>query len=230
MEQPTLTANLMTKKPISGEYLERQFSCSVLINTWVLFSGKDFKSWVGVFGNGTAPYFSSIAKFDGTNIFLIIAGGQGYIIDAMDGRLLLRTKWNYAYSCFTVPGHPFVLVASNIEVCASYIEKDVLATLQQLWCTYFDKLGHKVLPEPAELHRIALDGIVFDGIKDGFLSGKSWWSEGWHSFRIDITYMSAVIGKDIISSQWDAFVALLNVGGFPMSQEYIKRMSAYRVE
>jgi hypothetical protein len=42
--------------------------------------------------------------------------------------------------------------------------------------------------------------------------------------------MSAVIGKDIISSQWDAFVALPGVGGFPMSQEYIKRMSAYRIE
>jgi hypothetical protein len=225
-----ISAQLMTNKPILGEYLELQFSSSALTNTWVLFSGGNSKPWIGVFGNGHVSQYTGIARFNGTNIFLIIARGQGYIIDALDGRLLRRTTWDYSYSCLTVPEHSFVLVADTTEVWACYTDRDVFAKLEKPYFTSFDKYGHQILPEPRELHKIALDGIIFEGVMNNYLSGKCWWGQDWQGFRIDLEDMNAVIEKGIISSQWDAFLAIPDVGGYPQSKEYIKLMSSYWLE
>jgi hypothetical protein len=230
MRPEIITANLMTEKPISGEYLERQYMCSTGTNTWVLFSGACLTPWVGVFGNGVAGYFSCIAQFYGTNVFLIIASGQGYIINATDGRLLRRTKWDYSYSCLTVPERSFILVADNSKVWACYLEKDVFATVKKPWFTSFDESGKRLPPEPREFCQIALDGLVFDNLTDNKLLGKAWWLSGWYDFQIDLKDMKASIGKELVNSQWDAFEALPGRGGFPLSKEYIKHMSAYRLE
>jgi hypothetical protein len=224
------SATLLTKKPMSGEYLERQFSCSARKNAWVIFSGEDFKPWIGVFGTGDVSFFCGTAQFYGTNIFLIIAGGQGYIVDVKEGQLLRRTSWDYSYSCITVPKRPFVLVADNIGVWACYIDKDIDAIVGKRSVIDFDRFGAKLPPPPPEDDRIALDGIVFDTVSDAFLSGKAWWSIAWCNFRIDLNDMSTVIEKKILTSQWDAFLARPEIGGFPYSKDYSKHMSAYLLE
>jgi hypothetical protein len=224
-----ISANLLTEKPISGKYLELRFNCSSKTNTWVLFSGEDFPPWIGIFGDGSVSPFSGIARFHGTEIFLIIAGGQGYIVDAKEKLLLRQTKWDYSYSCCSVPNLSFVLVADVQKVWACNIDNEVYARVKKPWFTHFDKSGRQLPTTPDELLRIGLDGIVFDSIQNMFLSGKSWWGLDWHGFRIDLSDMSAIIEVKELSTQYDAFTALPSVGGYPLSQDYIERMASYHI-
>lgn len=219
----------MTEKPISGKYLERHYTCSEGKNVWVLFSGEGFKPWVGVFGEGSSPYFSFIAQFDETNIFLIIACGQGYIVNGADGLLIRRTKWDYSFSCFIVPERPFIAVANNQEVWACHVDKDIYATVEKPWFTNVDKSGNSLPPAQQELFGIALDGLVFDSISDNKLYGKSWWPPGWYRFQINLNNMSASIEKGLVNAQWDAFVALPDRGGFPFTPDYMNNMAKYSI-
>jgi hypothetical protein len=227
-----ISANLMTEKPISGRYLELPFTCSSKTNAWVLFSGEGFAPWIGIFGDGSVSFFSGIARFNGTEIFLIIAGGQGYIVDAREKRLLRQTSWSYSYSCCTVPDCSFVLVADTQEVWACSIDNDVFARarVKETWFKSFDKHGNRIPPSPKEFYEIALDGIILECVTNISASGKAWWGEDWHSFKIDLKDMSALVEDKIISAQYHAFTALPDVGGYPLSQEYANRMASYRIQ
>ena len=65
----------------------------------VRFELGDGTEWVGVFGNAEqATYHAAVPFPDDVTTALVIAGGQGYVVDARIGTLLRKTPWSYAYS------------------------------------------------------------------------------------------------------------------------------------
>jgi hypothetical protein len=104
-----VSAQLLTEKPLSGDYPERQYEPSARANTWVRFSdpANAWAPWVGVFGNNGAALYSAVVQFPDSQHALVIAAGQGYIVHAQSGGLVRKTRWSYSYSATAVPGREF---------------------------------------------------------------------------------------------------------------------------
>ena len=85
-----MEAEILNLPPISGEYEEHNFAHSG--NTlWVKFLDDDYIEWCGVFSLGWKSV-SSVLKIPDKPVFLIIAGGQGYFINANTRELVAETK------------------------------------------------------------------------------------------------------------------------------------------
>jgi hypothetical protein len=224
-----ISANLMTEKPESGKYLELSFN-SQRTNAWVLFSEEGLSPWIGIFGQGRHSLFSGIARFYGSDIFLIIADGQGYIFNARDKRLIRQTSWDYCYSCYTVPNRSFVLVADTQEVWACSVDNDVFARarVEETWVTPLDKHNNRIPTDAEEYYRIALDGIVFENVTDTLVSGKAWEGQDWHSFVIDLRNMNAIVEVKIIFRNGCIYGAT-RCWRYPLSQDYINKMASIRI-
>ena len=83
---------LLKHIPISGTVVERHFHPSARSNLWVRFELGDGTEWVGVFGNAEqATYHAAVPFAEDVTTALVIAGGQGYVVDARIGTLLRKT-------------------------------------------------------------------------------------------------------------------------------------------
>jgi hypothetical protein len=200
---------LLKRIPISGTVAERHFSPSTRSNLWVRFELDDGTEWVGVFGNAElANYHAAVPFADDATTILVIAGGQGYVVDARTGRLLRQTPWSYAYSAVSVPGRDFLFVASTTEIWATYRDRDVTAIRRQRALYDSDRS-----PVPT---RVALDGIVFDAPGPQAITGYVWELDGWYSFALQ--YDGFVFERGpLVSTDEGAIHGSAERGGFPPS-------------
>lgn len=87
-----MEAEILTRPPLSGDYEEHNFADSG--NTlWVKFLDEEYVEWCGVFSLGWKSA-SSVVKMPNKPVFLIVAGGQGYFINANTRELIAKTKWD----------------------------------------------------------------------------------------------------------------------------------------
>jgi hypothetical protein len=196
---------LLNTPSISGTVTERHFDVSARANAWVRFEDAEGGTWVGVFGSSELAPFNAAVQFpdDGGRTVLVIAGGQGYIVDAVSRALIRRTPWDYAHAVAAVPGRDFVLVADATKIRAADRAHDRLVwRRERAWYDY-----DNVSPP----HRVALDGIVFDEVKVDELRGKVWEMEGWYAFHVRLPDLEFVRGE-FLTEDWEAFAVLPPAG------------------
>jgi len=192
-----MKAELLRAPPISGSVAERQYDVSGRANEWVRFEDDEGRDWVGVFGSAELANFSAAVPFadDRGRTVLVVAGGQGYIVDAVSGALVRRTPWHYAYAAAAVPGRDFVLVADTTEIWAVDRAGDRFVTRPDRG--WYD---HDERP-PAT--RVALDGILFCRLTEAELTGKVWEGDGWYAFRVDVPTLLFTRGA-FLTADWKA--------------------------
>jgi len=207
---------LLTRVPISGTVLERHYDVVAGSNTWVQFDHPEGERWVGVFGNGDVAFYSTAVPFadDGGRTVLVVARGQGYIVDTVTGALRRKTRWNYSYSAVAIPGHGLILVADTTNIWVVGRDEDVDVSAR-------DGFGG-----PADPHRIALDGLVFDEPGVEALTGQAWFPDGWYGFRIPYNTLVAEVGP-LLTRDEVAYQAIPTRGGFPTSNEYYVWMQQF---
>jgi hypothetical protein len=196
---------LLNTPPISGTVTEHHFDVSAGANAWVRFEDAEGGVWVGVFGSSELAPFNAAVPFpdDGGRTVLVIAGGQGYIVDAVSRVLIRRTPWDYAYAAAAAPGRDFVLVADVTEIWAADRARDRL-----VWPRERARYDYENASPP---HRVALDGIVFDRVTADELTGKVWEMEGWYAFRVWLPDLEFVRGE-FLTADWEAFAVLPPAG------------------
>src|SRR5262245_55937369 len=112
---------LLQTIPISGSIPERHFEVSAGSNAWAKFTDESGVEWVGGFGSGEGSRFHTVVRFadDGGRTVLVIAGGQGYVVDAASGDLIRRTPWHYSKAAIAIPERGFVVVADDTQIWAT---------------------------------------------------------------------------------------------------------------
>jgi hypothetical protein len=148
--------------PESGTVKERWFD-AVGDCTWVRFVTDDPTEWAGVFGNGDMAKHRKAVLFGDERTAMVIAGGQGYIVDAQTGELHHKTDYDCFCDAVTVPGRQFVIACDFTNLYA-------VAKGGVVWRS----------------SRIALDGIKLDSATETFLAGQGWEIDGWHPFTLSI--------------------------------------------
>ena len=193
-----MNAQLLRTPPISGTVVERHFAVSAGANIWVRFTHPDAAEWIGVFGSAELAHFDAVVPFadDGGRTALVIAGGQGYIVDVVSGVLLRRTPWDYAYHAVAVPGSGRILVADCTAIWATDRTGDQRAWRREpAWYDYHQE-------SPA--HRVALDGVIFDEVTVDQLTGKVWEMDGWYAFALRLPDLEFTRGS-CVAADWETF-------------------------
>lgn len=190
-------------------------------NTWVLIEPPDAERWIGVFGNGPVGVLSVTLPFpDGTNL-LVVARGQGYVVDARRRRLQRKTPWDCAFTTLLVPERDFLLAADSAELWAVHSLHDRYATVETHgWSS------KGWVPLPREPHRLADNGLLVDEVTRDGVRGRGCWPDGWWEFELDFADWHAWIGARVAGRDAD-LTATADRGGCPVTEEYYDRMRRY---
>lgn len=155
-----MTVEIYDQIPLSGTVRERRFD-AVGHCTWVRFVPDDLTEWAGVFGNGGIVSHRKAVLFGDERTAMVIAGGQGYIVDAQTGELHLKTDCDCLCDVVAVPGREFVIACDFTDLYA--VSKNGV-----VWRS----------------PQISRDGIEFDSATETSLSGRAWQGDDWHRFTI----------------------------------------------
>lgn len=156
-----MTVEIYDQIPESGSVPERRFD-AVGHCTWVRFVSDDLSEWAGVFGHGGIVGHRKAVMFGDGRTAMVIAGGQGYVVDAQTGELHQKTDCDCFCDAVSVTGREFVIACDFTDLYA--ISKSGL-----VWRS----------------PRIACDGITLDSATETALSGQAWQGDGWHPFSLD---------------------------------------------
>lgn len=214
-----MNISLLTQQPISGTILERHFSVFRGANLWVRFEDDVEEPWIGVFGMGDVSPYCAAVPFDddGGRTVLVVAGGQGYIVDRISGTLLRETGWFYSYSALAPPTRDFVIVADTQHIWACRRDNDDARAT-----------GPAFLIPMQDIHQVALDGIVFERSTDAELIGfveYPYRHSRWHRFRLHYDDMHLEVGERVEGDvQGQA-----PYGGYPPRPEYWDQMLRYHL-
>jgi hypothetical protein len=215
------SAELLTAKPVSGSIRERQYDLSARDNTWVRFDDGRGGEWVGIFGNGAGDFCAAIPfpDDDGRTV-LVIARGEGYLVDSRSGILLRRPRWGGdCWSALAAPGRDGILVANNMEIWLAGRTRDDYAVLADP--------PPSVAQNPFRRHQVALDGIIFENVTHGALTGVLYDADTWYPFRVGLDDMRCELGPALGPSLTVERVATEPHGGCPPSPELQQRMRQY---
>jgi hypothetical protein len=153
-----LDVSLYKQIPLSGSVPERWYdahgSC-----IWVRFAPEGQPEWAGVFGRGLNGGYIQAVPFADRRTAMVIAGGQGYIIDAHTGELLHKTDHDLFCDAITIPFHDFVIACDYTQLFA-------VSRLGVIW----------------QSPRLALDEIKLDYAMQRTMSGQAMHLDGWQDF------------------------------------------------
>lgn len=147
--------------PISGEFTEFKFDASGDC-TWVKFSGENVVV-VGIFGNGELTK-SSATLFDDEKHVLILASGQGYIVDLASMKLTHKTERSYLTHAKVI--HDTKLIAANDFFSVLLYTPEGLVWVAE---------------------RVANDDLRIDEATAKLISGTFWNGTEISNFTLDIT-------------------------------------------
>jgi hypothetical protein len=196
---------ILSHPPISGSIAERQFNCSARTNLWARFEDPDGDAWVGVFGSGVSR-FDAVIPFgdDPEGKALVVAGGQGYVLDLRAQRLVRQTSWEDADAAISVPNGSEVMVARAIYLLAvGYVTDQYVTRSEQGWYDASARGG------PGR--RVALDGIVLTSASSASVAGRVWEGDGWFAFTVPLPSLAFQRGE-LLAAAWDAFDAVAPAG------------------
>jgi hypothetical protein len=177
-----MNVEILQELPISGSIDERAFFVTNT-NTWVRFEDGEGVEWVGVFGGAGEAGFNAAAPFPSDNgrTVLVIATGQGYVIDTASRSLIRRTSSSRLCAVSAAPGHDFVLVADDWSIWAV----DRIHERQATWAE------EQAVVNPFDGVRrvrqaLAIDGFVFDSVTSEALLGRALVMEGPQPFALSL--------------------------------------------
>lgn len=76
-----MEAKILERSPLSGDFEEYSFIESGNNTLWVKFLDSEYLEWVGVFSQGGWKSNNIILPLPDNDLFLVVAGGQGYFVD-----------------------------------------------------------------------------------------------------------------------------------------------------
>ena len=164
-------AILLESHPISGAYPERWFDARGEC-TFILFEDNNYEKWLGVFGNSQITRYSTVIPFSGTACVLVIARGQGYVVDVNMKELRYKSSCGYIVSAIQVPSRDMIVACDFTDLYTFSSEKE-------LWRS----------------EQIAMDGIEFVKATNSEVQGKAWIADHWQNFTLDVDTMSVVFRK-----------------------------------
>ena len=184
-QEPCELAEIVHKKPLSGEFEEVLFGSDSGNTLWIKFSDKEgIKEWIGKFGTGGSASVR-VDKVVEPDKFLVSAGGFAYLLDATNRKLL-----NYHFQQFAqdVAYDP----QSNRFVIADFVRLRLVESGKVVWTS----------------KRIALDGIrdlKIEGRKIRGLAVTNYEGDDHHekesSFTFDMDTLEVNCPVDF--SSWD---------------------------
>ena len=89
-----MEAEILAHPPISGEYEEHSFVVSGNKIIWVKFMDDEYLEWVGVFEQSECGSLNTVVAVPNENMYLVIAGGQGYFVDPNTRKITGKTIWD----------------------------------------------------------------------------------------------------------------------------------------
>jgi hypothetical protein len=190
-----MNTELLIVVPVSGSVRERHYDVSGTRNAWVRFDSGTGDEWVGVFGAAEPSQFYAVVPFadDAGATVLVIAGGQGYVVDVQSGDLLRRTQWWDSQTVIALPERDFMLVADDTTAWATDRTVD-----RPVWRR--EHANYDSRPR-SSAQRLALDGIVFQTATSDRVIGRVWEPEGWYSCSIDLSTLE-FIRESFLSADW----------------------------
>ncbi|MFN2399012.1 MAG: hypothetical protein ABR543_10305 [Gemmatimonadaceae bacterium] len=213
-----MRATLLTQIPESGTLEEQHFSVSADRNAWVLFEQSKFQ-WVGVFGSTESADFTGIASFDAdaAQTVLVVAGGQGYVVDVPSRSLVRKTPWDYCYAAMPVIGADLVVCADPWSIWTTSGEGDVYARITDP--------RHTDMNGGPDRERIAWDAIILDDLDETTVTGRLEELEGWYEFRLSLTTMTVERGRQITGIE--AGIQADYARGYPPNEAARERSASY---
>lgn len=148
-EFPMEMAEIIYEKPFSGEFTEVSFGSDKGNTLWVKFSDRDgIQEWIGKFGCGITQVMR-VTKAVEPDIFIIIAGGFAYVLNATTHRLLnYYCDTSIEDIVYDAPTNQFIAADTHLRIIEN---------------------GHEVWTS----RRIALDGVSGMSIQDRILTGNA---------------------------------------------------------
>jgi hypothetical protein len=130
----------------------------------VEFSPEGKPAWVGNFQPGAASYSAVLPHLDGTS-WIVIAGGQAYVIDPEERRLL-------------------AVFGGYINMALAVPSANLLVTDNGVWLEAWDKSGLRW-----RSRRISWDGMRDLRIENGKIKGEAWSApdDCEYPFAVDLT-------------------------------------------
>ncbi|WP_017478640.1 hypothetical protein [Pseudomonas sp. PAMC 26793] len=138
----------------------------------IRFLPEGMPSWVGNFQPGFCR-FNCVLEVESSFHVIVVAGGQGYIVDVRNG-LLLKHFGGDIENLISIPELGSTLVSNGLWLRLFKGDAEV-------WCT----------------ERLSLDGIrdIQVSLTDGFITGDGWYLEdSWYPFKVCISTGEATGG------------------------------------
>jgi hypothetical protein len=156
---------ILKEPPISGCFVEYQFDV-IGDCTWVLFNGPT-SNVIGVFGKGSWPD-SSITTFNSGQHALVLASGQGYILELSNMKLTHKTIASFLRKAIAIP-------ETALIVACDFLQVHIYSTTQMVW----------------ESEQLGVDDLKIDKVTKNAVSGTFWNGREVTSFELDISAVVA---------------------------------------
>jgi hypothetical protein len=111
-----MRATILDDMPPSGDYPERSYE-PTLECVWVLFEPGSTDAWVGAFGPGSFGC-RQVLRCGETQVFLVLAGGAPYLVNAEDGELVLSQTGADIMTALQVPDRDLIIAADYLSMFA----------------------------------------------------------------------------------------------------------------
>ncbi len=122
----------------------------------------------------------------------------------------------------------FIVVANTTDIWGTDLHGDRYARMAESRFAHSrdGRTGQPIQLTENDYRRVAMDGIVFDTVDTGQLTGHAWWWDGWFRFRLTFDDRQ-IVESGPLTTEWDAFQARPPFGGFPVSPEYQAQVAEY---
>jgi hypothetical protein len=157
-----MQAQVLSAPPVSGSIPERGYDATGSC-VWVRFEDAKGGEWTGVFGASGLTGSASVTLFEDGRSALVIARGQGYIVDTESGELRHKTECDYLVDVLAIPARGLV-VACDFTMLLAYSPGGLV------WRSA----------------RVAVDGIRLESATPEELRGSIWDGNDWQPFRLAI--------------------------------------------
>jgi hypothetical protein len=138
------------------------------------------QSWTGAFALTGVSSVTLAREFDDGRHVIVVAQGQGYVVDGLTGALRHLTEGDDFTDALAVPGTALMALAGMVEI------------------VIVDTNGWEWVSE-----QIALDGIALLGADSATVQGAHWQPDGWYRFSVNLVAPAVHLGE-FISSHQDA--------------------------
>ncbi len=146
-----MNAELLGVAPPSGEFPEYHFGEHFDSWLWVKFMSNEGEEWVGCFAKGNDGVKSHVAYNSAGSRVFVAAGGNGYLLDTLERKLILQTEeYPLIQSCIATQ-NPNYFIASTYFSFYVIREDDSLLEIRPEFMVdgirIKEQVGNKVIGE-----------------------------------------------------------------------------------